>query len=91
VIRDVLAAVQKIALAKFSCGTIEAAEAKTLPKDYKPRSGRRPEGISPTEYERWIVTLCGRREQFLIALWRMPPTPGVVFRVGFPFPEAANR
>ena len=86
-IKDALRNVQLIARAKFSCESIEAVEAETLPEDYKPTGGPYPEGEAKVQYESWLVTLCGKKEKFLLATWRIPSTPGVIFRVGYPFPE----
>jgi len=90
-IKDALRNVQLLAQAKFACENIEAVEAEALPEDYKPPGGPYPEGEAKTQYESWIVTLCGRKDQFLIATWHTPPNPGVMFRVGFPFPSAPKQ
>jgi hypothetical protein len=90
-IKDALRNVQLIAQAKFSCQSIEAVEAEVLPENYKPPGGPHPEGEAKTQYENWLVTLCGRKERFLLAIWRVPPAAGVMFRVGFPFPESPNQ
>jgi len=85
-IKDALRNVQLIAQAKFNCQSIEAVEAEVLPFDYKPTGGPHPEGEAKSQYESWLVTMCGRKEKFLIATWQAPSTPGVMFRVGYPFP-----
>lgn len=86
-IKDSLRNVKLIAQGKFGCQSIEAVEAEVLPLDYKPPGGPYPEGEATSQYESWLVTVCGRKEKFMLATWRTPPTPGVMFRVGYPFPE----
>jgi hypothetical protein len=76
-IKDVLRNVQMIAKARMSCESIESVEATVL-----------PEGEANAQYERWQISLCGSKEDFLVATWRQPNTPGVMFRIGFPFPSA---
>jgi hypothetical protein len=86
-IKDVLRNVQMIAKARMSCESIESVEATVLPDGFSPE-GARPEGEANAQYERWQISLCGSKEDFLVATWRQPNTPGVMFRIGFPFPSA---
>jgi hypothetical protein len=86
-IKDALRNVQLFAQAKFNCQSIEAVEAEVLPLGYTPPGGPHPEGEAKSQYESWLVTMCGRKKKFLLATWQSPPTPGVMFRVGYPFPS----
>ena len=90
-IKDALRNVQLIAQGKFKCQSIEAVEAEVLPLDYKPPGGPYPEGEAKSQYESWLVTMCGRKEKFLLATWQTPPSPGVMFRVEYPFPESSKQ
>jgi hypothetical protein len=85
-IKNVLRNVQLIAKARMSCEVIESVEALVLPDDFSPE-GTGPEGDAKAQYERWLVSLCGHKESFLVATWHQTNTPGVMFRVGFPFPS----
>ena len=86
-IKDALRNVQLIAQAKFACQNIKAVEAEVLPIDYNPLDSPYPKAESKSQYESWLVTMCGRKEKFLLATRQTPPKPGVIFRVAFPFPE----
>lgn len=90
-IKDALRNVQLIAQAKFNCQSIEAVEAEVLPFGYQPPGGPHPEGDAKSQYESWVVTMCGRKEKFLLATWQVPSTPGTMFRVGYPFPSEPQK
>jgi hypothetical protein len=80
--RDVMRYVMLIAKAQLNCTNVELIEPEILPS-YKP-SRVEAEGFAKTTYERWTITLCGKKEQFLVAFWPSA-VGGTMFRIGFPF------
>ena len=86
---DTLNAVALLGPARFNCPTVEAVEAKILPKSFTPPGKDNPEGSSPTTYERWNATFCGKTVPLLIAFWPAADG-GMMFRIGIPFPAAAS-
>ena len=80
--RDVMRQVMLIAGAQLDCTDVELIEPEILPS-YKP-SRVEAEGSAKTTYERWTITLCGKREGFLVALWPSS-VGGTMFRVQYPF------
>lgn len=90
VARDVLKQVQILGLGVMDCGVIGAVEADLMPTDFKP-AGLTPNiDGAPETYERWIISLCGKRLPLLITFW-LARQGGVMFRVTHPFPAAAAR
>ena len=80
--RDVMRYVMLIANAQLDCADVSLIESKVLPS-YKPWRVE-AEGSAETTYERWTITLCGKKERFLVALWPSS-VGGTMFRVQFPF------
>lgn len=79
-IADTLNTVAVLGPSRFNCPTIEAVEAQPLPKSLTPPGKNNPEGSSPTTYERWDVTFCGKVVPLLIAFWHAADG-GMMFRV----------
>ena len=68
--------------ADLGCTDVQLIEPMILP-DYKP-AREEAEGSAKTTYERWTITLCGQKENFLVALW--PASfGGTMLRVQYPF------
>ena len=86
---DALNTVALLGPSRFDCPTVEAVEAQVLPKSFTPPSKDNPEGSSPTTYERWDSTFCGKTVALLIAFWPAADG-GMMFRVGLPFPAPAS-
>ena len=80
--RDVMRHVMLIADVQLDCTDVQLIEPKVLPS-YKP-SRVEAEGSAKTTYERWTITLCGKKERFLVALWPSS-VGGTMFRVQYPF------
>ncbi len=79
---EVMKAVMLYADALWSCSSAELIQPEFL-QSYKPyRVG--PEGSAKTIYERWTVTLCGKKRRFLVAFWPSS-VGGTMFRVQYPF------
>lgn len=89
VARDALKQIQLIGLGKFDCGVIEGVEAEVLPKTYRPEMNHDFTRAANEVHERWTVSLCGRREPFLVGFWPAPEG-GVMFHVAHPFPRDAK-
>ncbi len=89
VAKDALKQVQLVGLGKFDCGVIEGVEAEILPDNYRPDMNHEFVQGAKEVHERWIVSLCGRREPFLIGFWAAPQG-GTMFHVAHPFPADAN-
>ena len=86
---DTLNTVARLGPARFNCPTVEAVQAQILPDPFTPLGKDNPEGSSPTTYERWDATFCGKVVPLLIAFW--PASDGgMMFRVGLPFPVPAS-
>jgi len=86
---DTLRTVALLGPGQFDCPTVEAVEAQVLPQSFSPPGNDNPEGSSPTTYERWDATFCGKGVPLLIAFWPAADG-GMMFRVGLPFPETAS-
>ena len=86
---DTLRTVALLGPGQFNCPTVEAVEAQVLPESFSPPDNENPEGDSPTIYERWDATFCGKSVPLLIAFWPAEQG-GMMFRVGLPFPDAAG-
>jgi hypothetical protein len=80
--RDVMRQVMLIADAQLNCADVQLIEPKILPP-YKP-SRVEAEGSAKTTYQRWTITLCGKKVRFLVALWPSP-AGGTMLRVQYPF------
>jgi hypothetical protein len=87
-IRDALRNVQLVGQGRFECGVISEVEAAVLPASYKLADMQRLAKGADVIYERWIVTLCGRKEPFLIGFWPAREG-GVMFNVRHPYPDDA--
>lgn len=83
---DTLRTVALLGPGQFNCPTVEAVTSQVLPASFSPPGSHHPEGSSPTTYERWDATYCGRVVPLLIAFWP-DEHEGMMFRVGLPFPE----
>lgn len=85
-IKDAMRHVQLIASGKWDCASIQAVASSLFPDGYRPPGGPHPEGNAKTVYEDWEITLCGKKERFLVAIWSASPEPGYMFRVAYPAP-----
>ena len=86
---DTLRTVALLGPGQFNCPTVDAVEAQVLPESFSPPGKDNPEGSSPTTYERWDATFCGKAVSLLVAFWPAEEG-GMMFRVGIPFPEPAG-
>jgi hypothetical protein len=68
----------------LKCSQIDGVEASPLPAGWVPTDPNFRIGPAGARYERWEVSLCGRREPFLIVFWS--DAGGPQFQVGHPFP-----
>ena len=81
---DVMRHVMLIANGLLHCSTVTLIEPELLPPSFKPSGGPHAECSAETTYERWNVTLCGKKVPFLVAFWSAS-VGGTMFRVGYPF------
>lgn len=90
VVRDALQHVQLMGEGITNCRVIGGVEADLMPRGFKP-AGLTPNiDGAPEVYERWIVSLCGKRLPLLLTFWPARQG-GTMFRVTHPFPADAAR
>jgi hypothetical protein len=89
VVRDAMQNVAQVAAGAEHCNQLTAVEASLLPDGWAPSDPAYRVGpAASTRYERWDVSLCGRTVPFLLGFWPAPEG-GMMFQVGYPYPEAA--
>jgi hypothetical protein len=65
-----LTALTRFSERQYGCGDISDIRSKIL-NGYKDPSPRPDDAVGPLHYERWLVTMCGKKRVFTFTLFRI--------------------
>lgn len=80
-IKDVLRSIQAYEESRLHCAEIEAVKSHILPPTFRRSNSPGPEGMHRANYERWEISLCSMKVDFLITFWEPSDAHGVMFAV----------